>query len=107
MRRGSVLTVTVMLSLGLGIGATTAIFSLIHAVMLKSLPVAGPNRLYRLALGRPAATPATRRASGASSPSTSVIAMVIGRLLGSRLYQVGTLDPSLLAYLRLRCCYPH
>ena len=52
MRRGPVLTVTVMLTLGLGIGATTAIFSLIHAVMLKSLPVADPNRLYRIGTGK-------------------------------------------------------
>ncbi|MDQ1452374.1 MAG: putative transport system permease protein [Acidobacteriaceae bacterium] len=52
MRRGPVLTVTVMLSLGLGIGATPAIFSLIHAVMLKSLPVADPNRLYRIGTGK-------------------------------------------------------
>ena len=52
MRRGPVLTITVMLTLGLGIGATTAIFSLIHAVMLKSLPVADPNSLYRIGTGK-------------------------------------------------------
>ena len=38
----------VILTLGLGIGATTAIFTLVHAVMLRSLPVVEPSRLYRL-----------------------------------------------------------
>jgi predicted permease len=41
-------TVVVVLTLALGIGATTAIFTLIDAVMLKSLPVANPRQLYRL-----------------------------------------------------------
>ena len=40
-----------MLTLALGIGGTTAIFTLIHAVMLKSLPVADPSRLYRIGDG--------------------------------------------------------
>ena len=37
-----------MLVLALGIGATTAIFTLVHAVLLKSLPVRDPGELYRL-----------------------------------------------------------
>jgi predicted permease len=41
-------TVVVVLTLALGIGATTAIFSLIDAVMLESLPVPNPKELYRL-----------------------------------------------------------
>src|SRR6266478_2232082 len=41
-------TLVVVLTLALGIGATTAIFTLIDAVMLKSLPVANPRQLYRL-----------------------------------------------------------
>ena len=41
-------TAVVVLTLALGIGATTAIFTLIYAVMLKSLPVTNPGQLYRL-----------------------------------------------------------
>jgi predicted permease len=41
-------TLVVVLTLALGIGANTAIFTLVHAVMLKSLPVANPKELYRL-----------------------------------------------------------
>ena len=37
-----------IITLALGIGANTAIFTLVDAVMLKSLPVANPNQLYRL-----------------------------------------------------------
>ncbi|HEX8802365.1 MAG TPA: ABC transporter permease, partial [Terriglobales bacterium] len=41
-------TITAVLTLALGIGATTAIFTLIHAVLLKSLPVARPSELIRI-----------------------------------------------------------
>ena len=44
-------TATAVLTLALGIGGTTAIFTLIHAVMLKSLPVGDPSRLYRIGDG--------------------------------------------------------
>jgi predicted permease len=40
-----------VLTLALGIGGTTAIFTLIHAVMLRSLPVADPATLYRVGDG--------------------------------------------------------
>lgn len=51
MRLSPVFTLTALLTLALGIGATTAIFSLVHAVMLKSLPVADPASLYRIGNG--------------------------------------------------------
>ena len=49
--RARVFTATAVLTLALGIGGTTAIFTLIHAVMLKSLPVGDPSRLYRIGDG--------------------------------------------------------
>ncbi len=51
MRQSPIFTLTAMLTLALGIGATTAIFSLIHTVMLKSLPVVDPASLYRIGAG--------------------------------------------------------
>jgi predicted permease len=51
MRRAPAFTTAIVLSLGLGIGATTAIFSLIDAVLLRSLPVANPEELFFLAHG--------------------------------------------------------
>jgi predicted permease len=41
-------TATAILTLALGIGATTAIFTLVHAVLLKSLPVTKPESLIRV-----------------------------------------------------------
>ena len=41
-------TITAVITLALGIGATTAIFTLVHQVMLKSLPVAKPEELWRI-----------------------------------------------------------
>jgi predicted permease len=46
-----VFTITAILTLAIGIGGTTAIFTLIHAVMLRSLPVTDPSRLYRIGDG--------------------------------------------------------
>jgi predicted permease len=41
-------TTTALITLALGIGATTAIFTLVHQVMLKSLPVVKPDELWRI-----------------------------------------------------------
>ncbi len=48
LRKSPGFTAVVVLTLALGIGANTAIFTLIDAVMLKSLPVPNPAQLYRL-----------------------------------------------------------
>jgi len=48
LRRSPVFTTAAVLSLALGIGANTAIFSLLDQVVLRSLPVADPERLVAL-----------------------------------------------------------
>ena len=50
-RLSPVFTAAAVLTLALGIGGTTAIFTLIHAVMLRSLPVTDPGTLYRVGEG--------------------------------------------------------
>ncbi len=47
-------TAVAVLSLGLGIGANTAIFSILNAVMLRSLPVEDPARLVQVKTGKEA-----------------------------------------------------
>ena len=44
-------TAAAALTLALGIGGTTAIFTLMNAVMLRSLPVSDPARLYQIGDG--------------------------------------------------------
>ncbi len=48
LRMAPAFTIATIVTLALGIGATTSIFTLVHAVLLKSLPVANPAELYRL-----------------------------------------------------------
>jgi hypothetical protein len=50
-RLSPVFTAAAFFTLALGIGGTTAIFSLMHAVLLQSLAVTDPARLYRVAEG--------------------------------------------------------
>src|SRR6516165_4150567 len=48
LRLSPAFTSATVLTLALGIGATTSIFTLVHAVLLKSLPVAKPEELVRV-----------------------------------------------------------
>jgi predicted permease len=52
MKRSPGLTLVAVLSLALGIGANTAMFSLLDALLLKSLPVEEPSKLVLFGAGR-------------------------------------------------------
>src|SRR5947209_12231648 len=48
LRKSPGFTLTVIVTLALGIGANTAIFTLVQGILLRSLPVADPSHLYRI-----------------------------------------------------------
>ncbi len=48
LRKSPGFTVTAIITLALGIGANTAIFTLVHGILLRSLPVTNPAQLYRV-----------------------------------------------------------
>ena len=48
LRKAPGFTVTVLLTLALGIGANAAIFTLVNSMLLQNLPVADPKTLVRL-----------------------------------------------------------
>ena len=48
LRKSPGFALTVILTIALGIGANTAIFTLVHAILLKSLQVTDPKTLYRI-----------------------------------------------------------
>jgi putative ABC transport system permease protein len=48
LQKAPAVTTTAVITLALGIGATTAIFTLVDQVMLKSLPVTKPEELWRI-----------------------------------------------------------
>jgi len=50
-RRAPTTSLLACLSLALGIGANTAIFSIVHALLLRSLPVKSPQELHLVASG--------------------------------------------------------
>jgi len=88
LRRHAVITATIVVTLGLGIGANTAVFSLLNAIALRSpLPVQAAEQLYVVNSGRHTTSgPESARLSGPmfdvlrrnTPPSVRVTAMSRG-----------------------------
>src|SRR5215831_1567236 len=55
MRKNPGFTMAGLLTLGLGIGATTAVFSIVYGVLMRPLPYAEPSRIVRLSEEHPGA----------------------------------------------------
>jgi predicted permease len=64
-------TVTAILTLALGIGANTAIFSALNATLLKMLPVRNPQELYTVRLVNGGTQPPNTQGTGHGSTSFS------------------------------------
>lgn len=80
LRKAPGFTLSVVLILALGIGATTAIFSLVEGILLKPLPFSDPERLVLIGdrLGRNSATSVTAREIGTYSSATRAFSSLGG-----------------------------
>jgi putative ABC transport system permease protein len=85
LRKAPGFSLTVILTLAVGIGATTAIFSLIEGILLRPLPFSDPDRLVQLGdhLREGPNTPVTAREMGVYTNVTSAFSSLGGYITTS------------------------
>src|SRR5438477_13022304 len=71
LRRTPVFALVVVLMLALGIGANTAVFSVMNAILMRLLPVAHPKGIYYVRMGQGESQPPGAGNTGDSSTSFS------------------------------------
>lgn len=83
LRQAPGFTLVVVLTLALGIGATTSIFSLVEAVLLRPLPFSQSDRLVLLGdrIGGGQNTPVTAREIGTYAKATSAFSSMGGYIM--------------------------
>ena len=93
-RRSPGFTIVAVLTLALGIGANSAIFSVVHGVLIESLPFKDPDQLYRVRTLYPDGTPYSLSAPDFASlrQDTTTFARIEAYTL-SPMAMVGVGDP--------------
>jgi predicted permease len=81
LRRAPTFTITAILTIALGVGANTAIFSVVHGIVFKPLPFANPGQLVRVWSANPG--------SGARHASVSPVDLDDWRAQKTQLSDIG------------------